>query len=195
MDDGQQGRIPWTRLRANMLRESGLILAGVLALAAGYTDWRWRRIPNWLTVPGFLAGIAANSIAYGWPGLKLSLGGAGLGLLLLFPFVFIRALGAGDWKLVGAIGACLGSHEILTVLAGAVLVAGVMAMALVIYKKRFQETMRNVGRLLLAFLSLHPGTPSISLDNPESLKVPFGVAVAITVILLVSGRLAFNISL
>jgi hypothetical protein len=55
--------------------------------------------------------------------------------------------------------------------------------------------MRNVGRLLLAFLSLHPGTPSISLDNPESLKVPFGVAVAITVILLVSGRLAFNISL
>ena len=178
-----------------MLRESGLILAGVLALAAGYTDWRWRRIPNWLTVPGFLAGIAANSIAYGWPGLRLSLGGAGLGLLLLFPFVFIRALGAGDWKLVGAIGACLGSHEILTVLAGAVLVAGVMAMALVIYKKRFQETMGNVGRLLLAFLSLRPGTPSISLDNPESLKVPFGVAVAITVILLVSGRLAFNISL
>jgi hypothetical protein len=96
---------------------------------------------------------------------------------------------------VGAIGACLGSHEILTVLAGAVLVAGVMAMALVIYKKRFQETMGNVGRLLLAFLSLRPGTPSISLDNPESLKVPFGVAVAITVILLVSGRLAFNISL
>ena len=195
MDHGEQDPIPWTRLWANMLRESGLILAGVLALAAGYTDWRWRRIPNWLTVPGFLAGIAANSIAYGWPGLKLSLGGAGLGLLLLFPFVFIRALGAGDWKLVGAIGACLGSLEILTVLAGAVLVAGVMAMALVIYKKRFQETMRNVGRLLLAFLSLHPGTPSISLDNPESLKVPFGVAVAITVILLVSGRLAFNISL
>ena len=178
-----------------MLRESGLILAGLLALVAGYTDWRWRRIPNWLTVPGFLAGIVANSVAYGWPGWKLSLGGAGLGLLLLFPFVFIRALGAGDWKLVGAMGGCLGSHQILTVLAGAVLVAGVMAMALVIYKRRFQETMRNIGRLLLAFLALHPGTPSISLDNPESLKVPFGVAVAITVILLVGGRLAFNISL
>jgi len=193
--EGERSPTHEARLQTSMLREGGLVLAGVLALAAGCTDWRWRRIPNWLTVPGFLAGIAANSIAYGWPGLKLSLGGAGLGLLLLFPFVFIRALGAGDWKLVGAIGACLGSHEILTVLAGAVLVAGFMAMALVIYKKRFVETMRNIARLLLAFLSLHPGTPSISLDNPESLKVPFGVAVAIAVILLVSGRLAFNIAL
>jgi len=182
--EGERSPTHEARLQTSMLREGGLVLAGVLALAAGCTDWRWRRIPNWLTVPGFLAGIAANSIAYGWPGLKLSLGGAGLGLLLLFPFVFISA-----------IGACLGSHEILTVLAGAVLVAGFMAMALVIYKKRFVETMRNIARLLLAFLSLHPGTPSISLDNPESLKVPFGVAVAIAVILLVSGRLAFNIAL
>jgi prepilin peptidase CpaA len=178
-----------------MLRETALVIAGLLALAAGWTDWRWRRIPNWLTVPGLVAGIVANSVAYGWTGLKLSLGGAGLGLLLLFPFVLVRALGAGDWKLVGAIGACLGVREILLVLAGAVLVAGVMAMALVIYKRRFIETVRNIGRLVLAFLMLHPGTPSISLDNPESLKVPFGVAVAIAVILFVSSRLAFNVSL
>lgn len=171
------------------------MIAGLLALAAGWTDWRWRRIPNWLTVPGLVAGMGANSFAYGWTGLKLSLAGAGLGLLLLFPFVFVRALGAGDWKLVGAIGACLGAREILLVLAGAVLVAGVMAMSLVIYKRRFRQTMRNIGRLLFTFLMLHPGTPSISLDNPESLKIPFGVAVAIAVILFVSSRLAFNVSL
>ena len=72
-------------------------LAVALAVAAGVTDWRSRRIPNWLTVPGLLVGIAANAAFGGLTGLKSSLLGAGLGLLLLLPFVFLRSLGAGDW--------------------------------------------------------------------------------------------------
>src|ERR1700739_2783674 len=94
---------------AGMIRESGLFLALFLALWAGALDWRYRRIPNWLTLPGLVAGIAVNTIAGGWPGTKASLLGAGLGLLLLLPFVVIKALGAGDWELIRAIGACLGS--------------------------------------------------------------------------------------
>ena len=69
-------------------------LAVALAVAAGWTDWRCRRIPNWLTVPGLLVGIAANATASGLSGLKASLLGAGLGLLLLLPFVYLRSLGA-----------------------------------------------------------------------------------------------------
>ncbi|MGB8579814.1 MAG: A24 family peptidase [Candidatus Sulfotelmatobacter sp.] len=52
-------------------------LAMALALAAGLTDWRWRRIPNWLTVPGLLAGIAVNAALNGLSGVKTSLLGAG----------------------------------------------------------------------------------------------------------------------
>lgn len=81
----------------------GLALA--LAAGAGYADWRNRRIPNWLTVPGLLVGIAVNGMSGGWNGMKTSLLGAGLGLLLLLPFVLLRSLGAGDWKLAGALGA------------------------------------------------------------------------------------------
>jgi prepilin peptidase CpaA len=172
-----------------MLREGIPILAGLVALVAGWTDWRSRRIPNWLTVPGAILGLAANTLAQGWPGMKSSLEGVGLGLLLLLPLVVARALGAGDWKLVGAIGAILGPHDLLLVLAAAVLIAGVMAMALVIYKKRLGQTLRNIGSLLLALLTGHPGERSISLDNPESLKVPFGVAVAVAVIVFVGQRL------
>jgi prepilin peptidase CpaA len=115
-----------------------------------------------------------------------------LGLLLLFPFVLVRALGAGDWKLAGALGAFLGVHELLLVLAGAVMIAGVMALALVIYKRRFGQMVRNLGRLLFALATGHPGLPAVSLDNPESLKVPFGVAVALAAILLVGSRLALH---
>ncbi len=75
------------------------ILAELLAIAAGVLDWRYRRIPNWLTVSALAAGMALNTILYHWPGLKSALLGALLGLGLLLPFVLIRSLGAGDWKL------------------------------------------------------------------------------------------------
>jgi prepilin peptidase CpaA len=172
------------------MREVTLALAAVLALTAGWTDWRSRRIPNWLTVSGLIAGIAVNTIAGGWAGAKIALAGAGLGLLVLFPLVIVRALGAGDWKLVGAMGAFLGARNLLVVLFLALIVAGVMALALVIYRRRLGQTLRNIGRLLLAFATGRPGDPSISLDNPKAAKVPFGVAFAIAVILFTVQQLA-----
>ncbi len=121
--------------------------AVVLALIAGWTDWRSRRIPNWLTVPGFVVGVSVNVIANGRAGLNASLLGAGLGLLVLLPFVFLRSLGAGDWKLAGALGAFVGWQALVDLLMGSVFVAGIMALGLVIYKGRFKETLRNIARL------------------------------------------------
>src|ERR1700739_3237661 len=168
---------------AGMIRESGLFLAVFLARWAGVLDWRYRRIPNWLTLPGLLAGIAVNTLANGWAGAKTSLLGAGLGLLLLLPFVVIKALGAGDWKLIGAIGACLGTGRLIEVLIGSVLVAGVMAVGLIIYKGRARQALVNIGPMLWAFLTMHLPGPEVSLDNPDAVKIPFGVAVALTVVL------------
>jgi prepilin peptidase CpaA len=165
----------------------GLVVA--LALIAGWTDWRSRRIPNWLTVPGFFVGIAANVLINGLAGLKTSLLGAGLGLLVLLPFVLLRSLGAGDWKLAGALGAFVGWEVILNLLMGSVLVAGVMALALVIYKRRFRETMRNIGRIFGSLFMLRMPGAEVSLDNPQSLKVPYGVALALTTLLFGIGKL------
>jgi prepilin peptidase CpaA len=164
-------------------KEGALILPTLLALAGGWTDWRSRRIPNWLTVPGLVLGIAVNSWLHGWPGAKASLLGAGLGLAMLLPFVLIRSLGAGDWKFVGALGAFLGPENLLTVLVLGILVNGVMALIMIVRKKRLRETLRNLGRMLAAFLTMHLPGPDLTLDNPDLVKVPFGVAVAIAVIL------------
>jgi prepilin peptidase CpaA len=164
-------------------------LAVALALIAGWTDWRSRRIPNWLTVPGFLAGVSANLLASGWAGLKTSLLGAGLGLILLLPFVFLRSLGAGDWKLAGALGAIVGWEVLANLLMGSVLVAGIMALVLVIYKRRFKETLRNIGRLLASMLTFRMPGAEVSLDNPQSLKVPYGVALALTTLLFGIGKI------
>jgi len=166
-----------------IIRYALWILPALLGFIAGYTDYRWRRIPNWLTVSGLLLGIAVNSIARGWSGTKESLLGAGLGLLLLLPFVLLRSLGAGDWKLMGAVGAFLGPRDLITVLFATLLIAGVMALILVIWKKRAGRTFRNIGRLLAAMVSLRLPGAEVSLDNPESTKIPFGLAAAVAVIL------------
>lgn len=162
-----------------------VILAGAVALAliAGWTDLRSRRIPNWLTVPGLVIGMVANTVLGGWSGLKTSLLGALIGLALLLPFVLLRSLGAGDWKLAGALGSFAGPALLMDLLVGSVFVAGLMAVALIIYKGRVRQTLRNIGHILISLVTFRlPGT-QVSLDNPESLKVPYGVALALTVVL------------
>jgi prepilin peptidase CpaA len=165
------------------LKTAILACAVLLSGIAGWTDFRSRRIPNWLTVPGLAAGVALNTGAGGLNGLKLSLLGAGLGLLLLLPLVLLRSLGAGDWKLAGALGAFVGPRILANLLMGSIFVAGLMALALVIYKGRLRETLRNMVRMLASLGSFHMPGPEVSLDNPQSLKVPYGVALAFTALL------------
>jgi prepilin peptidase CpaA len=166
-------------------------LATLVAVIAGWTDWRSRRIPNWLTVPAFVVGLGFNTITAGWPGAKSSLLGAAVGLGLLLPFVAIRSLGAGDWKLMGALGAVLGPRWLLVVLLCTIFVNGIMAVVLVVWKKRVRQTLHNIWIMLTSLMTFRlPGT-ELTLDDPNALKVPFGVAVGITVIAL-AVRLAWR---
>lgn len=158
-------------------------MAVAFALAAGVMDLRWKRIPNWWTLSGLLAGLLLNGILGGWTGVRSGLLGALLGLALLLPLVFLRSLGGGDWKLVGALGAFVGPSRLGQVLVGTIFVAGLMALVLVIWNRRLLETLRNLGHMLAAFFTLRLPGPAVSLDNPKSQRVPFGVAVALTMAL------------
>jgi prepilin peptidase CpaA len=171
-----------------MLQSGPWIPAVLTAICAGVLDWRYRRIPNWLTVSGLVAGIGVNTALFGLAGMKAALLGAALGLGLLLPFVLLRSLGAGDWKLAGALGACLGPRQLIAILMGTFLVAGVMALVVVIWKRRLVQTLHNIVRMLAAFFSLRMPGPEVSLDSPQSTKIPFGVAMALSVILFGGGR-------
>jgi len=59
----------------------------------------------------------------------------------------------------------------------------VMAMALVIYKRRFLETMRNIGHILISLVTFRLPGSHVTIDNPEALTIPKGVALALTVVL------------
>ena len=160
-----------------------LVGAILLSLIAGWTDWRSRRIPNWLTVPGFVVGVAANTFLGGWSGMKESLLGAGLAFALLLPFWLLKSLGAGDLKFAVALGGYTGPGRLIDILIGSVFVAGVMALALVIYKRRLLQTIKNIGHILVSLVTFRLPGSHVTLDNPDALTIPKGVALALTVVL------------
>ena len=90
-----------------MTTRSDHIFVGALAALACVSDLRTRRIPNALT---FGAALRAGRFTCHRrrDGRGRSLGGWLLGVVLFFPLFALRGLGAGDVKLLAALGAWLG---------------------------------------------------------------------------------------
>jgi len=170
------------------LKQAVWILGSLLAAIAAYTDWRWRRIPNWLTIPSVVLGILTNSLASGWPGAKQALLGLLLGLGLLLPLVLIRSMGAGDWKLAGAVGAFYGPGQLLIILLWGAILGGVMALILIVWRRRLGQTLRNMFHILASLFSFHLPSSDVTLDNPDAVKIPFGIAIAMAVVLYSAGH-------
>jgi hypothetical protein len=77
---------------------------------------------------------------------------------------------------------------LITVLFGTILVNGLMAAVMVVRKGRVRETLRNLALMVAAVFTLRMPGPDLTLDNPDLIKVPFGVAFAIAVILFIGGK-------
>ena len=156
------------------------VFAVMLALVAGLGDLRNRKIPNRLTVPALLFGILLNTLLGGWKGLLLGVEGAGLGLAILLPLVLIRGLGAGDWKLMGALGALVGPDQVITILLVAVCMAAGWGIVEMVRQHRVKSTFRNLWELVHGFVvfGLQPN-PNISIDAAPLIKLPFGAVAAV----------------
>ena len=99
------------------------------------------------------------------------------GIFLLF--YAVRAMGAGDVKLVAAIGSLLGPGDAVVMLLATALCGGVLAIAYAVYRRRIRATLRNLGAALRfhawAGVQAHP---ELNLDNPVALRMPYGLAIA-----------------
>ena len=93
----------------------GTLSPFLLSIVMAVGDWRTRRIPNFLTFGGALAGVVFQTTVMGWNGLLQALTGMLLGLaLLLLPYI-LGGMGAGDVKALAALGAWLGPRAIFSV--------------------------------------------------------------------------------
>lgn len=110
---------------------------GVATLLAAATDlWKFK-VYNFLTLPTLALGLLASTILGGWAGLWSSTLGAGFGFALLVIFYALGGVGAGDVKLLTAVGAWLGPYWTIHVFAASALAAGIYAVILVFVKGGF----------------------------------------------------------
>jgi prepilin peptidase CpaA len=153
------------------------ILLGVLLAICLVSDILWKRIPDWATLPAMALGLALNTIAVGWPGLKASGIGLAFGFGALFVLFVFGSMGGGDVKLMGAIGALKGFPFILAALAFSILVGGFIGIAVLIWRKRLLRTLKSIFLFLVT--RLLPVRRRHNLDEQAMQRVPFGIAIVI----------------
>src|SRR5580704_12325949 len=147
------------------LAGAGQVLLGILVLVAAIFDIRFRRIPNWLVLAGIIAGFTWNVYSSGWSGLRSAAEGLGLGFVLYFPLYLIRARGAGDVKLLAAVGAITGPGNCFWIFLSTAILGGIIALLLLMVRGRVQKTLFNVAWIIGDLLHFRaPYTSSEELD-------------------------------
>ena len=159
------------------------ILAALLLLAAVAAVWdlRTRRIPNWLVLAGLIAGFALNGILYGLAGLAA----AGLGMLVGFGIYLVlhllHAMGAGDVKLMAAVGSLVGWHEWFRIFLVAVIIGAIAGVILALTKGRLMRTFNNVAFILYEIAHGRPPhlkREDLDVKSEKALRLPHGAAIA-----------------
>lgn len=144
------------------------VVTYILLIGALFYDVRERRIPNYLTLTAIASGLALQAIINGAEGLFNSFLGLGFGLLLLFPLFAVSKFGAGDVKLLAAIGTLRGIHFLWrAALLGAVS-GGFLAVVALAYHRE----------LSYVTLGLITGSYRTSRSYPYSPAIALGVLLA-----------------
>ncbi len=155
------------------------VLTTIAVGIAMVTDMRWRRIPNLLTFPVILLGLALRAGFQGWEGLALSICGMLVAPMLLLLLHAGRGLGMGDIKLAAAVGAILGPPLTVVAVLATALAGGIVALV---------AQLRPGGLLAQTLSTLLIGVPflgrrvrrSFNREHaPSTMTIPYGVGIAI----------------
>jgi prepilin peptidase CpaA len=165
-----------SKLNIEFLYSAAALLCAAIG---GVYDVKSRRVPNFLTLPAICFGLILHFVVGGWSQLG-SAAAAGLlcGLIFLV-FHLAGGMGAGDVKLMAAVGCIAGFSYIGQLLIFTSLAGGVMAVALALYRGRLKNTLVNICALAvhhsIAGLAPHP---EFNVGNAQSLRLPYALAIA-----------------
>jgi prepilin peptidase CpaA len=150
-----------------------------VVVAASACDLRTRRIPNALTIGAAAVAVVLHGVLSGWSGVSWAVAGWAVGLVLFFPLFALGGMGAGDVKLLAAIGAWLGPMgAVWTALYGAI-AGGIMALVVTFARGYTFKALGNLGAILRSWLvtGIHP-VEGQTLDSSPSPRLPYALALA-----------------
>ncbi len=179
---------------AGLAAQPAAAVLAVLLLIAASIDCRTYRIPNWLTGSGMVFGLLYNTIANAsWTdGLLGAFAGLAVGLLVLLPVYVLRVMGAGDVKLMAMVGAFIGFPDILQAVVCSLVVGGIAAVGVSLYRRAFRRMTVNVFDIVqsMAFAAMAGQRPAPSLAAIPSVgKLPYGVSIAVGTLAWLGARL------
>jgi prepilin peptidase CpaA len=160
---------------------SEIVLTALVIVAAVY-DIRFRRIPNRLVLTGFCLGLALNVFFLRVDGLILALLGAALAFAVYLPFFALRAMGAGDVKLMIAIGAFVGARNWLILFFITAILGGTLAVCLLLIRGGLIRALKNVLFILGELVRLrlpYQNDPALDITHPRAVTLPHGVSIAL----------------
>ncbi|MEJ5364645.1 MAG: A24 family peptidase [Desulfosoma sp.] len=150
-------------------------IAGLIALAAAVSDLRTHRIPNPLICTGTLLGLLFHAHADALTGLLFSLKGLGVGLgIWLIPYA-LGAMGAGDVKLMAAVGALLGARDVVHASLYGALFGGMYALGVFLWRKPYRE---RFGLMIATFFRTGRFLYIPAAATDEKVRLCYAVALA-----------------
>lgn len=154
-----------------------LSVISLVFLIALYFDLKYQRIPNQLCVITLIIGFIVQAYFSGWAGLLTAFAGAGLAFVLLFPGFYFRLLGAGDVKLMIAVGAFLDIKLLLWSILYAIISGALSSIFLALYRlgwKVFTDVLLHYLRCLYLRQFMRASNQQFL-----KMKVPYAPALAI----------------
>ncbi len=178
-----------------ILPENYWLLAAVVVpvgtIYASVIDYRERRVPNWLN--GLLAtlGIIAQCAYAGWGGLGDALCGLAVGFgMLIVPWA-MNGMGAGDVKLMAAIGAWFGPWLAFLGCATGMAIGAVMGIVLILLSGRFAQARANLGIIVTKFARMDTAFSdfgSTKSFGASTTLLPYGIPLTIGSLAILGGR-------
>jgi len=166
------------------LNGAGQILLGILVAVAAFYDIRSRRIPNWLVLTGIIVGFVFNSYMSGISGFGRAAAGLGLGFILYFPLYLLRARGAGDVKLLAAVGSISGAGNCFWIFLLTAVLGGLIALVMLLFRGRLRHTFFNVGWIMKDIASLrapYKSNEELDVTTTKGMRLPHGAMIAVGV--------------
>lgn len=157
------------------MAETAALVVAALACA---TDLRSARIPNVLTFGAVVAAFAFHTFAPAGVGPAEAGLGLVVGMLVFFPFFALGAMGAGDVKLMAALGAWLGWSAAINVALFGAAAGGVLAVIVALWHGYLRTALRNLKTLALHWwLTGVQPLPELTLDQGKGLRLPYALPI------------------